>query len=316
MLTHLVVLLLSGSVPDPNASLPPPPPAGAAAHDRAVPIAGDRVRLGDVAPEVPRHLFDVDVAPAPPPGRTMVVSRAALEDALRRVGADPHLVDGLPAYRTVRRLGLDLTARDLEARVRAALLEQLPLGVSVDRVTGLSDLLLPQGEVEVRAVPGGPLRRTTRLRVEVRVDGKVVRTFAAAAHLSGTPRTPQPARPLARGRIVRPGDIRLAETPFERLSSQTSLRAREVVGKKLVQRAEPGRPFARTALRTPPDVERGAQLELVAEASGLRITRRVVALEPGRVGRPIRVRPLDGRGAVQAVLVSPNAARIEIGGGR
>ncbi|RMG97040.1 MAG: flagella basal body P-ring formation protein FlgA [Deltaproteobacteria bacterium] len=282
-------------------------------EDGAITITGPRIRLGDVAPQVPRHLFDVDVAPAPAPGRTMVVSRSALQDALRRVGADPHLIDGLPAYRTVRRSGLALSARDLEARVRAAALEHLPLGVSIERVTGLSELVVPHGEIEVRVHPG-PLRRTTRIGVEIRVDGRTLRTVTAALHLAGTPRTPQPTRALPPGSVVRPGDIRLERTPFERISPHTSLHAKDVVGKRLLRRAEPGRPLSRTALRTPPDVERGAQIELVAEMRGLRITRRVVAMEPGRVGKPIRVRPLDGRTPMQAVLVSPHAARIAMGG--
>ncbi len=310
------VLLAAGAG---AATLPEPPdrprPALREKGGPKVRVTGDRIRLGDLAPAVPRTLFDLDVAPAPPPGRTMVVSRAAMQDALRRVGADPSLVAGLPAYRTVERAGMTVTARELEARVRAAVLEALPLGVGIEAVTGLSDLVLPQGTLDV-TVRLGALRRTTRIHVTVKAGGRPIKTFGAAVHLSGTPKTPQPVRPLARGRVVQPGDIRLAPTPFEHLGPHASLRPKDVVGKRLATRAEPGRPIARTALSIPPDVERGAQLELVAQAAGLRISRRVVALEPGRVGRPIRVRALDDRTPIQAVLVSSHTARIELGGGR
>src|SRR5262245_48039334 len=84
-------------------------PADAAVRTRTVVVESERVTLGDLSPTAPRELLGLDIGPAPRPGKSGFVSRAAVQDALRRVGADPELATALPARAEIKRAGHSLT---------------------------------------------------------------------------------------------------------------------------------------------------------------------------------------------------------------
>src|SRR5688572_14045609 len=109
-------------------------PADATVRSRTVLVEGDRITLGDLSPTAPRELFALDVGPAPAPGKSSTVSRAAVQDALRRAGADPQLATALPARAQIERVGNQVSKDALAVEVREAASAQLPVGVTIDTV--------------------------------------------------------------------------------------------------------------------------------------------------------------------------------------
>ncbi len=306
----LIPLLLALT---PRAATASDRPAARAGAGEPIVVTGSRVRFADLSPTAPHDLAELDVAPAPAPGETVVISRLAVQAALRRGGADPHLADGLPAYHRVRRASTELTPQELRARIQQAVAPRLPVGVYVEEVVGLSAVQVPVGPVDV-AVEFGRLRRATAATVTVRASGAAYRRMNVTLKLGGTPRAPRLRRDLPRGAVVRGVDVELAPTALDKLPARAATRPEHLVGRQLVQPQRAGRPIARSATRKPPTVTRGNTVDLVASSGGLRISRRVVVQEPGHVGDTVRVRPVDGKSTIVARVISSREVRVDLGG--
>lgn len=274
-----------------------------------------RIEFGDISPTAPRHLLALDVAPSPAPGKTLVVSRAAVQAALRRAGADERLANSLPAQQRVRRASVRLSIKQLEHFVRSAVAPELPIGVTISGISGLRAPVLPTGDVAVK-VRLGQLRRATRAAVSVQVDDRIWATMTATLVLSGDPRAPALRADLPKGSVVRPADVSLEKTELSRLPAKSIVRQRQLVGKRLVQPGKAGRPIQRSAVEVPPVIERGSSVFLVAIGRGLRISRRATAQEDGRPGEMIRVETTEGKRLLKAKVIGPGEVRIDLGGRR
>lgn len=293
------------------AALACPPQATAAARG-TVGIDGARVVLGDLAPTAPRDLLALDIGPAPAPGRKSAVSRDAVRAALRRAGADERLADGLPTHVRVVRNAKTLAAKDIEPLVRGALLPKLPLGIEVGSIRGLSPVTIPIGEVGIEARLGR-LRHSTTVAVSLSVDRKVVARMNAVVLLEGTPRTPTIRSDLPRGATVRASDITYATAKLDQLPANAVTRESGLVGMQLTQPVRAGSAVAKAAIKTPPDVERGATVRIVAIRHGLRISQLAEAQQDGKIGEIIGVKPRTGGKQLRARVHSSAEVRIELG---
>lgn len=309
---RLLVFLMAAGIPSGvHARLPQLPFASYGTS--AITVYGDRILFGDLSPTAPRAYLDLDIGPAPAPGRSAVVSRDAIRAALRRVGADEALTHGLPAQHTVVRAAIDLGQAQLHDEVVAASSEQLPVGISVREVLGLKPARLPTGDLRVE-VKLGTLRRSTLATVLIHVDGRLVERQTATINLEGEAKTPTLRASLSRGAMVRADDVELAPADLERLPSGVVTRPSELVGKRLIQPANAGQPIQARALEVPPTIERGASVRVVLLGQGLRIARTAVAQENGNVGDTIRLKPADGDGMMRGQIVSATEVRMSIGG--
>jgi flagella basal body P-ring formation protein FlgA len=277
-----------------------------------VTVERDRIALRDVSPTAPVELLALDIAPAPAPGGKTVISRTAIKVALERAGADPRLADALPASQIVQRAALTVEATELEAIVRERLAEQLPLGVNVDAVRGLTKATLPVGQLDVRVRPGR-LRQSTTVSVTLRVDDRIVARQNGVASLSGEARTPTLRNDLPRGSVVGAGDVAYETSAIEDLPGRVLTRTDSLVGKRLTQPGKAGRPVQSSAVEAPPAIERGAKVRLVAAMKGVTMSRLVVAQEDGRIGDTIRVRTDDRRDTLDAKVVSASEVRVPMG---
>ncbi|MBK8237939.1 MAG: flagellar basal body P-ring formation protein FlgA [Deltaproteobacteria bacterium] len=291
-------------------------PAGAHAAARGVTVDGDRITVGDLAPTMPRAVLDIDVAPAPAPGARTHITRAAVADALRRAGADETLADGLPSRQEVKRAAEAIDVEGLTAEVREAALAELPLGVSIERVTGLSATSVPPGGHRVEVVLGR-LRRSTTATVHVFVGTKRWTTQQATLALTGVAKTPVLRRAMAPGTTVTDEDVHLREVAIDELPEGAITRTDQLVGKRLRTRQGGDAPLRRTAAEPLPIITRGSVVNLVAQRPGFTITRQVVAQQDGGQGQVIRVKPVDDDTRTMVVTVhGSNDVRVHALGGR
>lgn len=291
----------------------PPHALFASQRTSAILIEGDRVVFGDLSPTAPRAYLDLDIAPAPSPGRSAVITRDAVRSALRRAGADEALADGLSAQHTVTRRASELTEPQLRREVIASLSNQLPLGVSIGEILGLKSVHIPMGEVRVEARMG-MLRRSTRASITIHVNDRIVARQSATVNLQGDAKTPTLRSNLPRGAMVTEDDVELAPAELERLPSGTVTRPSDLVGKRLTQPATAGRPIQERALEVPPTIERGTSVRVVLISHGLRITRSAVAQENGNVGDTIRLKAGDGDDLMRGRVHSASEVRVSFGG--
>lgn len=307
----LVFLMVAGAPSILHARLPQPPLASYVSP--AITVYGDRILFGDLSPTAPRAYLDLDVGPAPAPGRNATVSRDAIRSALRRAGADEALAHGLPSQHTVVRAAIDLGQAQLQDEVVAAVADQLPVGISVREVLGLKPAKLPTGDLRVE-VRLGTLRRSVLATVLLHVDGRLVERQTATLNLEGQAKTPTLRANLPRGAMVTADDVELAPAELERLPSGAVTRPSDLVGKRLIQPTNAGQPIQARALEVPPTIERGASVRVVLVSQGLRIARTAVAQENGNVGDTIRLKSSDGDNMMRGKVFSASEVRVSLGG--
>jgi len=125
--------------------------AWALAEGRQTMISEQRVRLSDVAPDVPRGLAQVDLGRAPPPGRSRYFSYEEMAARLRSAGVSASQLK-LPRGIRVKSVARQFTPEELTQLILAPVQKSMPVGVRLDKaVVTQSRVLSPKIEVgEVR----------------------------------------------------------------------------------------------------------------------------------------------------------------------
>lgn len=301
-----IMMMLAGLVLASN-------PAHATVRARTVVVDGERITLGDLSPTVPRELLALDVGPSPAPGRKSTVSRAAVQEALRRVGADPALATALPARAQIERTGATLSGDALTAAVREAAGAELPLGITIDQVLGLSSLTIPKGEHRVE-VSLGKLRRSTIATVDIHAGGRRWARQQATLQLSGTARTPVLRSDLPRGTTVRAEHVELKDLAIDNVPAGAMVRTEDLVGQRLRTRTSAKSPVRRVAVEAPPVIARGDVVHVVARGRGIHISRQAVAQQDGAIGQTIRVKTTSGDDVLLGKIESETLIVVGFGG--
>jgi flagella basal body P-ring formation protein FlgA len=268
-------------------------PAHAAVRSRTVVVESDRVTLGDLSPTAPRELLALDVGPSPRPGKSGFVTRTAVQEALRRIGADPALATALPARAEIQRAGTHFTSAALSERVREAASADLPVGITIDSVLGLEDVTLPKGENRID-VSLGKLRRSTVVTVDIHSDGRRFARQQGTLQLSGTARTPVLRDDLPKGTTVKPEHLEMKDVALDHVPEGAMTRAEDLVGQRLRTKTTAKTMVRKAAVEAPPVIARGDVVRVVARGRGLKISRQGVAQQDGAIGQTIKVKASEG----------------------
>ncbi len=128
---------------------------------RQVQISSLRVTLPDVVPGLGSQFADVDLGPAPAPGGSRLVTRAAMKKALKR--QQVHGITKLPsAVRVVRKMRKLDKAALTKITKKAIAKHGLPRGVSLSVVRARGGVSVAAGWSDVKiSVPKNPRRTGT-----------------------------------------------------------------------------------------------------------------------------------------------------------
>jgi len=243
-------------------------------------VAADPVRLRDVAVlegEGAAALAEVVLAPAPRAAESRTLDGTRLLDTLRRAGLDPAITYTLPATLRLRRATQEVPAHALRTVVEDWLATQLGPGAADARLTALDThgpILVPAGAwtAEVAAPPGAGPRGRVRLELALAVDGLPAKTAWVTAEIARWGEVVVATRQVARGELLRPGDLALQRLELSGLSRAVLTDPAEAEGAIARQPLLAWAPVRREQLGTPALVRRGAPVLLVAERGALRVS--------------------------------------------
>jgi flagella basal body P-ring formation protein FlgA len=153
----------------------------------------------------------------------------------------------------------------------------------------------PQGAPTVR--PGDP-SMTLRLRLP---DGS---ERALPVRLTWYQPAPVAVRSLQRGQIIDSSDLTLRTVRRDSLK-ELPFSAENLLGCRLVRDVPAGSPLARSDFEILPLVERRDRVVLRARSGSLVVAASAQALDSGALGETVRVRNLESRTIVDAVVVGP-----------
>ena len=278
-----------------------------------VTVANDIVRIGDLV-ENAGAAASTPVFRAPDLGQTGAVPVRAVLDAIRPYGLIGVDVRGLSEV-SVTHASRTIAADDIEQRIVAALTARHNLGKPEDlKILFDRDIRAIQLAVSARAefslASMSYDARTRRFDVTLelangarsqwRYTGSAVETIEAAV----------PRRAIARGDVIKAGDIVIERRPKNEFSSEPPAPAVEVVGLAARRAVRPGQPLRTADLMKPELVAKNDMVLLHYEVPGIVLTMRGKALDTGAEGDTISVLNINSKRTVQGTVTGPGRVTV------
>lgn len=119
---------------------------------------------------------------------------------------------------------------------------------------------------------------------------------------------------LPRGAVLGAGDLELRWLETTRAEGGDLPTLDESLGRRLTRMLAAGRPVLARQLEPMVDIRRGDALRVTVRSGGVCITANGEALEDGCLGLPMKVRLLDTGRQLEARLVAPGEAEVEVAG--
>jgi flagella basal body P-ring formation protein FlgA len=274
----------------------------------SVTVSGDIVRIGDLV-ENAGTAGNTPIFRAPDLGQTGAVPARQILDAVRPHGLTTVDLRGLTEV-SVTRASRMIAAEDVEARLVHALTGRYNLGspenlkLTYDRelraihldptVTGELSLARLNYDAYSRRFDA-VFELTSGGRAQWRFSGLAVESIEAAVT----------TRALARGEIVKAGDVVIERRAKAEFTNEPPAPAAEVVGLAARRVVRAGQPLRNADLAKPEIVHRGDLVTLHYEVPGIVISMRGKATESGALGDTVNVLNEQSKRTIQGVVSSP-----------
>jgi flagella basal body P-ring formation protein FlgA len=189
-------------------------------------------------------------------------------------------------------------------------------GAQIRAAEAAPALLLPAGEVTLRARDAGPARRPYSrqvVRVDVLLDGEFYRSVVVPLLVS------QPGHALVARRALSAGQLVVAEDFEARLLDLAALRgeaarSEDAAGRALARPLAAGEALLRGAVREPLAVNRGDVVTLRLKNGAVEVESRALALSSGGVGQTVQVKPAASDATLHAQVLSEGVVQLARGG--
>jgi flagella basal body P-ring formation protein FlgA len=273
-----------------------------------VTVSGEIVRIGDLV-ENAGLAGNTPIFRAPDLGQTGAVPARQVLDAVRAHGLISVDVRGLNEV-SVTRASRMVAADDIEARIVRALTGRYNLGSAENlKVTFERELrpiyLDPSATADLSLARlnydtynrrfEAVFELATGGRAQWRFSGTAVETMEAAVLM----------RPLARGEVVKAGDVTIERRPKAEFTAEAPAPPAEVVGLAARRAVRAGQPLRNADLMKPELVHRNDVVTLHYEAPGIVLSMRGRAVEGGTLGDTVSVLNEQSKRTIQGVVTGP-----------
>ena len=279
-------------------------------------VHGDMVRVGDLFRDA-GDAANAVVGRAPAPGHREVFGLRRLRNI-----AVLHKLDWTPSNRFVRavieRSGRRIERSEIENRLKKKVEKtHLDERVRVDLFNQNMNLYAASDAKQSFWLENLRFdRRSARISATVVVpssDSLVVRV-PVTGRVETVVRVPVVNRRIARGQIVRKGDVGWREVPKARVRGDIIGNPSAIVGKSARYALRPGRPVRNGDVEKPKLVARGSLVTLMLETSSMILTTRGKAMENGALGQTVQVVNIRSKRVIEAIVDGPGRVRVPNGG--
>jgi flagella basal body P-ring formation protein FlgA len=273
-----------------------------------IPVSGDKVTAGDLAPEVPElgaFPSSTSLGYAPVAGARRYFRPGELRRFLRAHGQNVEKVEGVCVERSMMKLDSAILANALRQTLGPE-----PASIEV--------LEFPRGPVpegEIHIPPDGAARlgtdgTTAQWRAYVQYGESRRYSFLFKARVLAEGLRLVAAKSLRAGQTLEASDI--AEQPFEGVPLPTSLRisAGKAEGKMLRHGLAAGAEIHSSDLEDPPAIRRGDLVTVIYRAGPVQVKLSARALTDGALGEVISLRNETSGKTIQARVVGPLLAEL------
>jgi flagella basal body P-ring formation protein FlgA len=271
-------------------------------------VSGDIVRIGDLV-ENAGVAANTPIFRAPDLGQTGAVPVRAVLEAIRPYGLVAVEVRGLSEV-AVTRASRAIAADDIEARIVRALTARHNLG-KAENLKIMFDRDVRPIQLDANVVSELSLARLTYEPASRRFD--IAFELGNSAHGSWrftgsaveTLEAPVPTRALARGEIIKAGDIVIERRPKSEFVSEPPVQPAEIAGRAARRAVRAGQPLRAADLMKAELVQRNDTVTLHYEVPGIVLSMRGKALESGAEGDMVSVLNIQSKRTIQGVITAP-----------
>ena len=287
-------------------------------------VTGRQIRLGHLLASISgpttskiAEIKRIEVDLAPLPGRTKTLDPAAVEGLISPLSLGVSSVQAqLPARLRVERAGQRVSSARMVEAFKTAVEDNLswvPDRVEVEAVRAPKELILPAGELELRAQTRGRPRMPGRVSMQLDfvVNGRVLESKRISGTVRFFQRTVVAAGPLERGTILKASDLNVTRLELRESAGRFFSDPKKVVGLRLKTDLRPGQAIRTGSLAKPIWMKRGDRVVLLAEQGRLKITAPgLVKAARASQGDQIKVLNLTTGREVYGLVTAPQTVKV------
>ncbi len=284
----------------------------------AVDIRRPAIRLGDVFVGVPEEK-DLDIALAPPPGKSVVYPVKVLVRLAEQFGL-PWSPESLTDRCVLTRAAILLTSEKIGEKIIEKIKEEK--GEEASDLTALFDgrfdgVFLPaeqDASFDLQAFDYDPQTRRFRAELVAASSAQQPIRQKLSGRVAVRREVPVLARRLTSGTVLGAGDIVWETVPQEKMPTDAAVDVTQIVGKELRRDQNEGEMLRLRDLIPPRLVARGSLVTMKVESPLMQITAQGRALQDGAKGEVVRVTNMQSNRTIEGVVESSGIVRV--GGSR
>lgn len=285
-------------------------------------ISGDRITLGDIAKvsganeAAVNRLKTISLGYAPNIGMTREISREQIALAISAAGfSEGEIALNSPAKIIVRRNGQEISNNQIRVAIEKSILSQF----SADKISAqIIRLDLPEkiqvavGKVEIRVNISGNRNLLERfsLPVEIRIDGKIVRSFAATMEIEAFAEVYVAAKDLAINTKIGETDVKLEKQRLEKPITSYLRETGKLRGAVLIKNVANGEQITTDSFVAGVVIKFGDSVRIEAQSGNLKIILNGEARSAGKIGDRIAVKNLQSGSILQAVVQDEGLVKV------
>lgn len=264
------------------------------------------------------RLKGITLGYAPGVGAAREMLRPQIELAIRAAGFDEaDFALETPARIVIRRASQNIPALQIREAVEKAIQDRYndpKLSTQILNVDVPADIAVPTGAIDVKATISGvrSLFEKFQVPVEVRIDGKIVRTFSATAEIAVFSEVLVAANDLAIDRRLTPGDVKLQKVRLEKPINSYLRDASVLRGVQMIKPLESGKPLSSDSFTAAIVVKLGDTVRIEAFSGRTKIIVIGEASANGRIGDRISVVNKQSKTVLQAFVVDEGVVRVKL----
>ena len=284
-------------------------------------IENDRISLGSISTisgesNSSARLKLISLGYAPHVGMTREISRGQIVLAINASGiSEKEFTVNSPAKILVRRAGQDVSQNQLREAVEKAVFGQIPADMVSVRIVRLDlpdKIQVPTGTLEIRVSVSGVRNLFARfsLPVEIRVNNKTSRSFAATLEFEAYAEVFVAAKDLSANTKIGESDVRLEKRRLEKPVANYVRYAENLRGGVLVRDAISGSEITTDSFVAGVVIRPGDSVRVEVQSDNLKIIIKGEARAAGKIGDRIAVKNSQSGAILQAVVIDEGLVKV------
>ncbi len=284
-------------------------------------VKGEKVYLRDIAhiegpDQLGKQLGAIYLAYAPKPGGHKTLRGTWIENKIRSkkwLPADTALK--IPKSVKIKRTSQSVEDEQFLRLFNGYIAERLKGNQADFRVTRFRTIgngFLPEGDIrfELSNQRDRDLMGQVSLNAIVRISGKIQRRVVLSGWVDRFEQVVCTVRQLQRQSLVTQDDVSLERRNVAKLPTNIAKAMEDVVGKRIKHAVRAGAVLLSNMLETPPLIERGDRVTVIAESSLLAVTVPGIAQSKGCAGDHIRVRNCMSKKEIVGLIIDASTVRV------